>query len=38
MAFLRSLLGNIWTYGVIAFGVLFASVLGWFLPQKFHIY
>lgn len=38
MLFIRSLLGNIWIYGVIAFGVIFSSVFGWFWPQRWHMY
>lgn len=38
MCFVRSLLGNIWTYGVIAFGVVFCSIFGWFMPRKWHMY
>ena len=38
MCFVRSLLGNIWTYGVIAFGVIFCSIFGWFMPKKWHMY
>lgn len=38
MNFIRSLLGNIWIYGVIAFGVIFCSVFGWFMPRKWHMY
>lgn len=38
MHFIRSLLSNIWTYGMIAFGVLFCSVFGWFMPRKWHMY
>jgi 1-acyl-sn-glycerol-3-phosphate acyltransferase len=38
MSYVKSLLSNIWIYGFIAFGVVFASVFGWFLPQRFHMY
>jgi len=38
MNFIRSLLGNVWTYGIIAFGVLFCSIFGWFMPKKWHMY
>ena len=33
MLFIRSLLGNIWLYGCIVFGVVFSSIFGWFVPQ-----
>lgn len=38
MLFIRSLLGKIWVYGVIGFGCIFSSILGWFWPQRWHIY
>ena len=37
MLFVRSLLGNVWLYSCIVFGVLFCCVFGWFLPQKYII-
>ncbi len=36
MNFIRSLLGNIWTYGVIGFSVIVCCTIGWFMPQKWH--
>ncbi len=38
MLFIRSLISNIWIYGVIGFGVVFCSIFGWFLPRKWHIF
>ena len=38
MLFVRSLIGNIWIYGVIGCGVLFGGTIGWLWPRRWHIY
>ena len=38
MLFLRSLIGNIWIYGMIGIGVIGGGTIGWLWPRKWHVY